>query len=78
MNQVSRVSWNAAISPLYLAANRPPPPIALPGISLFDRFADEIAEHGDIALATASLHISEAAARFFFERICRDVGESAS
>lgn len=74
---MGRVAWNQAISPIFLAVNKPEPTKALPVTSLLDRFAEEIADHGDVARASAAIRVAEGVGQSLFETLCRRMGNQA-
>lgn len=73
---MGRVAWSQAVSPL-AARVTAQPAATLPATSLLDRFAEEIAEHGDVARASAAIRVAEGVGQSLFETLCRRMGNQA-
>lgn len=76
MKSYSRVAWSQAISPLAAIWPEPHRPAA-PVTSLLDRFAEEIAEHGDIARASTAIRVPIGTGQDLFSTLCRRMGAQA-
>lgn len=72
-----RVSWSQAMSPIAAVSCKEGKPAALPATSLLDRFAEEIADHGDIARAATAIRVPEGTGRDLFATLCRRMGDQA-
>jgi hypothetical protein len=76
MARLGRVAWNAAISPLFAKIEEEKAP-ALPGVSLYERFADELAETDDFDAACRAARVTPDIGQSFLKRLCREAGEQA-
>jgi hypothetical protein len=74
MKASSACGWACATPTYIVPPDRPSP---LPVTSLLDRFAEELAECGDIAAASAAIRVPEGTGRDLFERICVRLGPQA-